>query len=399
MQSIDNNLRPRFNARRGGGASRLFSDRGSRSEPYRRPPRSNPDEQWRHDLYDGPVEADPEIVARLGPAAGERPVHRHPATTQLASGDLRHRISPAAAVAGSADAAGAPRRPPRPAAGGGGGLLAGRIGFVKGAAPPGDSAAPRATAAASSSRAFSTALRSVTSAGPDSRQLRASMSSMDLDDGGGGGFHHHSQHHQSQHSHHHSIHQQTPAAAAAPGLSVIRISMLHPAASQEDVRACFEEFGPVVRCVLRKVEGKRGGADGSGSSSGGGGSLADGPTGVAEVSYESRKSALAAIEKYHNMLADGLQLQVVEVRGVSIAGGAAGGGAARGAGGSTSAASVVTGGLYADRLEQQQQQQQARRGGGGHSAVRAAGGSGSVGGRMFSDLAPLTPPSIFSRLG
>ena len=70
------------------------------------------------------------------------------------------------------------------------------------------------------------------------------------------------------------------------GLATIRVSNLHPMASSDDIKACFSEFGPVVKCELR--------LDAGGVSSG-----------TAEISYSNRASALAAIEKYHDKVADG----------------------------------------------------------------------------------------------
>ncbi|KAJ3102422.1 hypothetical protein HDU97_000565 [Phlyctochytrium planicorne] len=114
---------------------------------------------------------------------------------------------------------------------------------------------------------------------------------------------------------------------SAGGPSKITVANLHPDASADDVKAVFAEFGPIQSCVL---------------------SIDAGGNGNATIVYESRKSSLAAIEKYHNKVADGKTLKVVEVvMGLSIAGAAKSAvpDAARAAG------PFGGGGMYSDRMQ------------------------------------------------
>ncbi|KAJ3327039.1 hypothetical protein HDU76_012409, partial [Blyttiomyces sp. JEL0837] len=76
--------------------------------------------------------------------------------------------------------------------------------------------------------------------------------------------------------------------------TTIRITNLHPMATEADVKTCFQEFGSVQKCILHM--------DASHKS-----------TGIADVTYDNKKSAQDAIAKYHNKEADGLVLKVVEV--------------------------------------------------------------------------------------
>ncbi|KAI8851057.1 hypothetical protein BC829DRAFT_133480 [Chytridium lagenaria] len=86
----------------------------------------------------------------------------------------------------------------------------------------------------------------------------------------------------------------------AAGPSKITVANLHPSASAEDVKTVFSEFGNILQCSLS--------IDSQGS-------------GFAEIVFDNRKSTLAAIQKYHNQIADGKTLQVLEVSlGLSIAG-------------------------------------------------------------------------------
>ncbi|KAJ3215741.1 hypothetical protein HDU67_010379 [Dinochytrium kinnereticum] len=114
---------------------------------------------------------------------------------------------------------------------------------------------------------------------------------------------------------------------SAGGASKITVSNLDSQATAEDVKEVFKEFGRIQKCTL---------------------SIDNHGNGFAEIVFDNRRSSLAAIEKYHNQIADGKTLKVVEVNlGLSIAGASKSlvPDAARAAG-----PVGVGGGLYSDRM-------------------------------------------------
>ncbi|KAJ3192528.1 hypothetical protein HK101_006357 [Irineochytrium annulatum] len=74
---------------------------------------------------------------------------------------------------------------------------------------------------------------------------------------------------------------------SAKGLHKISVTNLHPQASTDDVKAVFREFGAIQSCHLSHAVDMHGDQ-----------------IGIAEIVFDNRKSSLAAIERYHEKIAD-----------------------------------------------------------------------------------------------
>ncbi|OLY83687.1 THO complex subunit 4C [Smittium mucronatum] len=79
------------------------------------------------------------------------------------------------------------------------------------------------------------------------------------------------------------------------GPAAIFVANLDPDASSEDVRTCFKQFGDIISCDLLYDSAGR-------------------PTGNAEVVYKLRPSAIDAISRLNNVIADGRTL-IVQAKG------------------------------------------------------------------------------------